>query len=413
MNHAQYPGSAVDHMDDDELAAIYGSQQDDVEARTEAAKKTEFQPWHHPAKQFVRREQWIRQARRLLNGSARRRVRYLTLPGADMMDVRLLGEFLKDEGHTLECLGFNSRQESANSGDAASASQVNAESILRQQGFITSNSITLPDRIQDIVVSSSQADSQLRMWGPFDIVNMDLCSHFAGDPGTPSVFDAVARIVGHQRSSSRPWLLMLTTRVHPDHLGEVPKAAFSTAIRRNIALGATFTDALANALEIGLQNVEATVEQSWLQHDLRFVKLYTIGLGKHLLHLLHNQYQDPARVELKSCLAYRVHGQVPDMLSLAFLIAPAEKRLVPADAGNALPLPPVEVVHANQIARKAGTLGDVDRLLEDIGTLNGLVAESEQLLTRCNYDISRYREWLETHPERPVLAGETVPVTGA
>jgi hypothetical protein len=170
---------------------------------------------------------------------------------------------------------------------------------------------------------------------------------------------------------------------------------------------------LADALGIDRQDIEVSVEQSWLQHDVKFVKLYAIGLGKHLLHLLHNQYQDPARVELKSCLAYRVHGDVPDMLSLAFLITPVAKRLVPADAGGALHLPPVEVVHANQIARKAGRLGDVDQLLNDLDTLNGLVADSEQLLSRCNYDISRYREWLATHPDRPVnLDVEAAPVLG-
>lgn len=399
MSHSQHPDGS-DAFEEDDLDAVYGDVSRN-DGSTQGTRKRDFLPWHHPVKQFVRSKQWLKQADRLLGDvPIGRRVRYLTLPGADMLDVRLLGEYLRDRGRSLECLGFNSRPAN-NDPDFGEGGRINAESVLRQEGIISDNSLTLPDRFQDIAVESSQANVHLRSWKAFDIINIDICGHFASGDEVPNAFEAMNRLVAHQRTAEQPWLLMLTTRVHPDHLAAA-RVHFDSAIQRNVNLDGSFRAELATAIEIDEEHIEEELLQVWAAHDSRFVKLYAIGLGKHLLHLFHNQYQSPARVELKSCMAYRVHGDVPDMLSIAFLIRPGERVVIPANAPRILVIPNVEVVHANQIVRKAARLLDVDSALEDEMVLGECIAESEELLYKCNYETSSYREWLYTHPTRPL-----------
>ena len=68
-----------------------------------------FRGWHKPRKQLVRRDQWLAEVKALipilrLDGNL---LRYLTLPGPDMFDVRLLAEFCNQNGLRLRPLGFN------------------------------------------------------------------------------------------------------------------------------------------------------------------------------------------------------------------------------------------------------------------------------------------------------------------
>lgn len=375
---------------EDELSAVYGDAEEVVrptDADTSGKRKSAFAPWHHPVKQFVRREQWVAQVRRLLAQHNPRRLAYLTLPGEDMLDVRMLGELLKSENCQLDCLGFNS----AGASNDDVGSQLNIQSALRQEGLITDKSITLADRIEEIARTSSQAHNVLSQWGTFDVINLDLCGHFSAQ-GDPSAFDAFNRIVEHQRSANRPWLLMLTTRVHPDQLNAT-KEHFNSAIQRNLDLNESFAEALSTALDVPAAELRAALPGIWRAADDRLIKLYAVGLGKYLLHLFHSQVQDPAHVELASCLAYRVHAEHPDMLSVVFRIDPQQKQLMPAGV-LAVEIPPIEVARANQIAGKAGRLGDIDRILgNDAERLEAFTQESENLLRISNYDTTQFRQW--------------------
>lgn len=385
MTSAQFP----DLDSEGDVASVYG---EDV-AAAQIGERREFKPWHHPVKQFVRREQWKVQLVRLLNGNRQGdgRIRYLTLPGADLLDVRYLGKELKQRGHVLEFLGFDTSA----AGDAASekSSQIDAESVLRQEGIISDNSLTLPDRLQDIALPQSQAANQLKQWRPFDVINLDVCGHFSDS------LQAVERLVQHQRTTDKPWLLLLTTRVHPDTMGVLTQH-FNAAIDNNLRLSHEFREALALLVESAPQDVDANLQRAWANHNSQFVKLYAVGMGKHLLHLCHNQIQDPARVELKSCLAYRVFGNTADMLSVAFLIQPGPKMAIPANADATVHIQAIEAAHAVQICRKANALGDADELIEN--SLEQCVEETEELLAALNYDLESYRQWIQAHPERPV-----------
>ncbi|NCT88976.1 hypothetical protein GXB84_16800 [Stenotrophomonas acidaminiphila] len=396
MNNIDPDGQGIDELDESALGYIYGDRGEAPDLSA-SRKRADFKAWHHPVKQFVREKQWLTQVERLLGQSADRVVVYLSLPGEDMFDVRVIGDAVKRRGGKLRLLGFNSRRPEAEIVGA----QMNAESILRQEGIITDDSLTLPDRLQDIVVGRSHAYRQMASYGRFDIVNIDLCDHLGAAVNGHSIFDVIERIVAHQRASTVPWLFMLTTRVHPDFIG-LAKENFTPPLRKNIELGAEFAEQLAGV--IGVEScVAEDVERYWGLGGDSLLKIFAVGLGKYLLHLLHNQIQDPAVVELASCCEYRVEAQHMDMLSVVFRISPKPKVIIPVDQVGAVEIPSIEINNAIQIARKVSGAVDVDAVLQDRAILRELVERTEALLAVGNYDVSKYRDWLESHSVRPCV----------
>ena len=393
MSQTDPKGQGVDLLDEADLESAYGEQADSQELIA-SRKRADFKPWHHPAKQFVRERQWLVQVERL--GSVEgKTVGYLSLPGEDMFDVRVIGESVKRRGGKIKLLGFNSR----NPEIAAAGNQMNAESVLRQEGIITDDSITLPDRLQDLAANRSHVYEKMVSHGKFDVVNLDLCDHLGAEVNGPSIFDVIERVVSHQRGFTTPWLFMLTTRVHPSHLA-LAQDKFSIPIQKNIDSGPQFSAAVAEMIG-GDISVAKEVEQYWALNGDPLLKVFAVGLGKYLLHLLHNQIQDPSSVELASCCGYRVEAQHLDMLSVVFRVTPGPKRLVSAAHSGGIEIPCIEIESAMQIVRKASGTVDIDRALQDSGLLLHLVKSTEELLHGGNYDVSKYREWLGEHRVRP------------
>ena len=394
MNRFPQGGAAKDFVDKSDIELVYG--EDDGGLAT-VGKRDDFKAWHHPVKQFVREEQWRKQLDRLLGEKGLfedgRPIHYLSLPGEDMFDVRVLGELARDKGRKIRLLGFNSDAYAP----GETGGQLNSESVLRQEGIITNDSLTLGDRLQDIAVERSHVFKKMEGWGRFDVINLDFCNHIGAKVEGIGFFDVLYKLVSHQRSSSSPWLLMLTTRVHPDHV-EVARESFSGPIDSNIKLSDEFCQNLAGILNIEVCSGEG-LSQCWGASGESLVKLFSVGLGKFILHLLHNQVQDPASVELASCFSYRVEGDHLDMLSVVFRITPGDKVLIPVD-NRVVNIPALEIASALQIVRKSGNICDVDSSIKDPGLLNELVEATEKLLSIANYDVDKYKDWLRTRSVR-------------
>src|SRR4051812_13554844 len=86
-------GGAGDKEDDlvEEVFGRLGSEPPE----TSAGLKAEFEPWHHPVKQIVRDEQWAKLVAKLFDEDGVPPdgiLRYLTLPGNDLLDVRVVAE---------------------------------------------------------------------------------------------------------------------------------------------------------------------------------------------------------------------------------------------------------------------------------------------------------------------------------
>lgn len=375
------------------------------------ANRTNFAPWHHPVKQIVRDYQWADLVRKLLSeqreGERRKSLRYFTLPGADLLDVRVLADAVADMGTRIEYFGFDSGYADQNASNVdMTGTYLLAESALRQAGSISDRAEILRDKLEDIAQPGTHAAERLRQRGVFDVINIDACDHLGYKPTgrTVSIFEAIEKLLAHQLRAEEPWLLFITTRANVALLG-VPATKLQYAIMRNIdAHQEGFSVPLAECIEADIGTIAADMAGCWTVQNLNFLKLFCVGLSKYLLHFYHAQQNLPTKVELASAFAYKVSGDEPDMLSLAFRITPKGLNVLAPSAGGATPLPTVELAHALGMIAKAKKLWDLDQAIaEDQTVRTDAVVGTEKLLSAANYDIPKWREWLRDLPIRPMV----------
>lgn len=418
MTSNQTDPETGDETQEDDISAVYGNQGSDSRDLTQLTERhRQFAPWHHPVKQIVRNEQWAALTARLLNDrpdGSPQVLRYFTLPGEDLLDIRVLAEACTPLGVRIEYFGFNSGM-AADGGEntpmeseghsANGAPWVTAESALRQAGRITPDAIIHSDRLEDIALANSHAATQLRQRAPFDVINIDACDHLAYAPKgrDRNTFDALQALLQHQMSARNPWLLFLTTRVDPTLLGR-PGIDFQRAITQNLSIPESgFGAALATCLNAEEARLATAINTTWNTHNIQFLKLYSVGLGKFLLQFFCGQPNLPANVELASVYAYRVHTDEPDMLALAFRITPDPTRIYPPSTGGAAVVPTLEPARAILVAQRAARVWDIDDALETDTDLRAeAIAGTRQLLESANYDIDAWRDWLAKHEKRPI-----------
>lgn len=414
MTETQRDNGAGEDADAEDIEAIYGRQGEDAPGLAQLVEmRQDFAPWHHPVKQIVRTRQWAALTKKLLEERLQgvpRVLRYFTLPGADLLDVRTLAGVCEPLGVKIEYFGFNSGGVPLSSGEAApgsahAAAWVMAESALRQAGRITENALILEDQLEDIAETGSQAAIQLQQRGTFDVINIDPCDHLAYCPKgrTKNTFDALEALLKHQMGAASPWLLFVTTRVAPQLLGQ-PGVIFQNAITQNLSVPQSgFGASLSECISANAVRIAAELASVWTTHDERFLKLYSVGLGKFLLQFFHAQPNMPANVELASVYAYRVHSDQPDMLALAFQISPDPRRVFPPQVGNSVGFPQLESARAISIAKRAMHLEDIDGLLAANAYIrNEAVEGTKSLLLSARFDIAKWTEWLASHNRRPM-----------
>lgn len=394
----------------DDLVDIYG-EESDLGVVSSMRGRQNFRPWHHPVKQIVRDRQWAELTRRLLatRKEFHELLNYFTLPGVDLLDVRVLSDVCEPLGVKIKYFGFDAGTGSGDLGAQAArepeARWISAESALRQSGRISSDAVIMPDRLEDIAVIGSQAYHQLSRQPAFDVVNIDACDHLAYRPAgrDRNTFDALSSLLHHQITHARrPWLLFLTTRVEPGLIGE-PGLKFQQAVVDNLRVAPEdFGKALAEAISIDVSSLTKDLERIWLTLDVQVLKLYSIGVGKFLLQVFHGQPNLPAELELASAYCYRVHSQEPDMLSLAFRVTPRKPAFFGPSTGGAAGIPPLEPQRAVRIARRAQRLWDLDEALGDISIHKSAFDGTAALLASANYDLVAWEEWLSSHPKRPL-----------
>lgn len=399
----------ADELPEEDLLATYGEAVTTVEQVVSAiGQKTAYKPWHHPVKQIVRSRQWAALTKRLIEErvEASGKLRYFTLPGPDLLDVRVLADVCHPLDVQIEYFGFDVAVEAEP--DAApeqAGGWINAESALRQSGRVSADALILPDRLEDLAVDESQAASQLRQRASFDVINIDACDHLAYRPRgrVHNTFDALQALLKHQMRARTPWLLFITTRVEPELLG-APQLAFQQAISQNLAAAGGFGQRLAETLEAEEAKLGSAIVAAWNVPGAKFLKLYSVGLAKFLLQFFHGQPNLPANVELASSYAYRVHGDEPDMLALAFRIIPDPPRVFAPGVGGAAVIPNLEPERATRVAARAARLQDLDQALENEADVRAeAVSGTEALLASANYDVAGWKTWLAQHERRPMV----------
>ncbi|MBS7790273.1 hypothetical protein KTR66_09715 [Roseococcus sp. SDR] len=390
---------------DREIEDAYGPL-DDAAVQPQSRRRREFAPWHHPVKQVVRARQWAEQIERLIgDGHVTRGVlRYLTLPGADMMDARYIGGRLRSRGDgpfKLEVFGFD---RSAGDTDGPGSPGEEALAALRQDQLATMESKLRVGQIEEIAVDGSVAQRQLQDAGAFDVINLDACSHLCCDaPGEArTLFAALQKLMVHQLQRRDPWLLFVTTRAAAGDFRGHGADTLKSIVKQNIEHdGPAFIDGLRAVT--GLDQQDGGASAAWAADGELFLKMFTVGLGKHLLHFFNNQIGRSARVDLTSVFGYRVSGDEPDMLALAFRVSPRDDQPVTAARVAAVAVPQPEIEEIKRMLRRAACFRNLDSGIETMTEVRTTaIREQAELLAAANYPIEGWVEWLKTHNVRPM-----------
>lgn len=369
--------------DEDDLASgIFA----DVEYRpTSAAPKT-FKPWHKPRKQYVRREQLLALLRHLYqHRQPDKPLRYLGLPGTDLIDLRYLHEKLcRDQGRTLRFLGFSTE---AQPGSSAHVELSLSLDEVRRLSNVDPQSAVIHDDFRRIGDEASIAWSRARSLGPFDVVNIDLCDGLASDPphNDGAIYGALAKLVALQALNPEPWLLLVSTRIGRGMFDTDAEELLLAFFRENVTNCEGFTEACQQHLNLDAATVDPT-ECS----ERELLNLMIVAIGKWLSALV--QVQRASRVSLASTHAYRIEpdASCEDLVSLALRFEP-----VIAASPNALapsaPRPLDECAIAKRILKRSAKRRDVDDILRgDSHLLEELVEETKQLLAAARYDVKLY-----------------------
>jgi hypothetical protein len=361
-----------------------------------------FRPWHRPRKQWIRRYQWhdglLEVVRDTHFPDDSRIVRYLSLPGEDLLDVRVMREACELAGLDLRFTGLNAVRR-----NSAADIQLNmAESEVRGLPRIHSSSTILRERFESIANGGSLAHDAVRRSGPFHAVNVDLCDHIArraAGERQPTILDALAEVIQLQlRHARHPWLLFITTRVSPDGVDIRNLGALIQAVRDNVAGSAEFGENTAALLRTEADGLQAALADPTNLDPHRFMNLFTLGFGKWLLRFLG----DGCSVQMLPSCFYSVQPERPDMLSLGYRcdvvqpLAVDRYRMVGGAEGDA---PDAEIDYAMRLVEATGDMFDLDARLErDEQMAESVTLEAADLLRSAHYDVDGrpgYRDWLE------------------
>lgn len=370
----------------DPIEGIFG----DLKYAAPSTALKEFKPWHKPRKQFVRRNQLVALLQPLLsNRVVTDPLRYLGLPGTDLLDLRYLHEKLCNEcDRPFKFLGFS---RAAKPGSAAHVQLSISLDEVRRLPNVDTQSDVIHEDFRCLSDRNSVAWSYARRLGPFDVINVDLCDGLASESphNSESIYDALAILLALQSRNSNPWLLLITTRIGRGMFDARAERLLVEHFRQNVSSCDGFAEACGHVLDA---NAEAIDPADCNEADL--LTLMTAAIGKWLSMLA--QVQSPNAVELARTEGYRVYpaSNVEDLVSLALRfdpiieapvnpLSPAKRKLVD------------ECKSAKDILRSASSRNNVDVILEECPALNEeLIVETMNLLAKARYDVSGYRAWL-------------------
>ena len=361
--------------------------------------KKDFKGWHKPRKQWVRREQWCKETRSLLEKLRLdgRPLRYLSLPGEDMLDIRVLAALCTELNQNLKCLGFDE-----SIGKRSDRAEVN---ISRNEisNCIEPTSVIRADNISVLKSTTSQGFKYVKELGPFDVINLDLCGSLSC-VDCPDNHQALKNLCEFQVNESRePWLLFLTTRAESQQVNLEHLPRYLEILKKNTDNLPCFGDRFTQLTGFDMRSYRETDDNQKLIDVIDgagFVRLFAAGIGKWLLQLVLKSKISWEVNMLDSCW-YRVEDNqtsdsFPNMLSLAFLFSPTGIALIDS-SGLASSNPAQETDEgslAMGILEKTENLTDLDVKVDLDGVLHDeLVRESADLMKAARYERDPYVEW--------------------
>ena len=337
-----------------------------------------LRPWHRGRKQFVRERQWVRLAEDLIRRLIKRaekadqlntsegekfKVKYLTLPGIDYLDVREIAHVSRKLDSCLISTGFQAGSGESNRLEARA--HIREQSLI-DEGQISAKSHTFYRRIEEITAPNSLAYRDFRRSGPFHIINVDACGSVAKPSADHDrrLIDAIYRIVEMQLDMSvDPWLLFVTTDARPDSVHEDTLGRLREVIQENMDNNPPFENEMQETFDINSTNIR---NRASTVTGLNFLRLFSLGLAKWLLHLAAQNKWDLFTHHAFCYSTTLEDDETPTMASLAFEFRKREGLPDPFKVTRAPPLSdgPREDTSVRAIKRIA-QMDDLDSRLKE------------------------------------------------
>lgn len=400
--------------------------QDSLPVHTEPPRDT-FLPWHRVRKEYIRRFQWNELTARMVKGRWRRQLHQpekewsfedqgdeelqlpadvllqralscLVIPGEDLLDVRALWRDMQPYKCSIRYLGFNESQSSDTKDTRVHVSN-NAVTSLP---LVLKDSRVVQDRFEAVGRQDSQAYRYLKEYGPYHVVNLDLCgSMFPNTAKDPQeYYDALLRLLAYQFEHQKAeWLLFITTMVEPAvvHADGFKQLCGPTC--ENYRNHKDFADRIEKLMPPdAFPADQGTVDLTPLSEP-QVVQLFGVALGKWLIALCQKA-QPQWTVAMRRSFRYPINeekGAV--MLSLAFELKPNVAPPVDTTGIAKLELQakkfPSEVEIATKLAESVANIPDVDAELSDAPALRTeLLGAMADLLESAGYDRYAYVKWV-------------------
>ena len=387
-----------------------------------APPRTEFLPWHKVRKQYIRRHQWNALTKRRVEGKWRsdlqrpstcgaefhssmhvaRPLRCLVIPGDHLLDMRSMWAEISPSDCFIRYLGFNEGHGSADEGTEVHVANNSVTSL----GGVVPDSQVLRDRFESIAAPMSQAYAHLKHYGPFHVVNLDLCGSMFPNTVQPvePYYTALKRLLDYQFAAQKAnWLLFITTMVEPALVDDAWMQRLCKPTQENFHAHEDFAGKLDDLLpRAALSSAEGegqSVNLCGLSEE-HLIQLFGVALGKWLLRLGHSARPEWT-VKMSRSFRYSINedkGAV--MLSLAFEMTP--NFAPPVDATGmskfetAIKPFPTEFESAVRLAESVVKIADVDdKLAADKVMKTSLRDEAADLLASAGFDREKYIQWVD------------------
>lgn len=392
-------------------------------------RKKGFLPWHKVRKQVIRETQWNaaivflikRHLRKHLKKeemvpstdlfgavipvpespvpvvSVPRALNCLVIPGNDLLDVRSLCNAVESENCHIRFLGFN------NTGGTG----VNdvAENAVRALPTVRQSSLVLRDPFQAIGSKNSQAYQQLGRYGPYEVVNLDLCDMLV--PGsdkdaTDRYYAAIRELMAYQfREQTNPWLFFITTHVDHTEADQSGVDQLAGSLRSNCDEHSAFATEFEKLVPRTAFTGTRRLDLDSLTHD-QLVGSFGVVLGKWLIRLAESS-RPQWMVNLLSSYRYTVEPESGAcMLSLSFefkrrVSAPVDPAGFGANQMNVSASPQkTELELAVDLVTSALHIKDPDAMMAtDPALAVSMMNASADLLAEAGYAREDYLAWVE------------------
>jgi hypothetical protein len=267
--------------------------------------------------------------------------------------------------------------------------------------LIVKDSRVVQDRFEAVGSENSQAYRYLKEYGPYHVVNLDLCgSMFPNTVKDPEeYYSALYRLLVYQfQHQKAEWLLFITTMVEPAVVNADGLKKLCGPTCENHRNHKDFAERIEKLMPAGaFPREQATVDLTALTEP-QLVQLFGVALGKWIIALCQGG-QPQWTVAMRRSFRYWINeekGAV--MLSLAFELKPNVSPPVDSTGMAKVELKlkkfPSEAETATKLVESITNIRDVDvELSADPALRTELLGAMADLLESAGYDREAYIKW--------------------